>query len=336
MIAAFVVFASAAAGQEAVPKGQPSQALPAPSTAEVPPIPATPSLAAANRGGSAAVSMFGALVSARRGFCARLRASPLGKLVSGLRKPLSTVTGGLIPAEKAPHPDEKAQPGAAGSAAQVKSAKLEAPKRRAAVAGLCGVDVRYHPEAETSLIAALRADPSECVRYEAAVTLATLPVCTKKIAEALRVCFERKNVDGNPAELSERVRMQAAVALSHCQTCLPPGGSGGLNRPEYPETAVSTAGLDRAIDGRDAALTLPISSALRDGSGRLGHRMIASAVIPVNHHSPASDESSPSTLGNRAPGAETHNSRHAPLQRPGLSKPPGNLLEVFRAATAGE
>lgn len=192
-------------------------------------------LGAAGAPAGRGATMFHSLSTASHNLCTRIKNSPIGKLVGGLRKPLSMATGGLIPGEPTPSAKEQSQGGAAGTAAQVKAAALEAPKRQAAVQALKGVDVRYHPEAEGALIAALRTDPSECVRYDAALVLTTLPVCTKKIADALKVCVESSQSDGNPAELSPRVRLQAEVALGHCEACMPPGTeSSDQQRPEYP------------------------------------------------------------------------------------------------------
>jgi hypothetical protein len=187
-----------------------------------------------------APSMLQVLTSASRGFCARVRVSPIGQMAANMRKPLSVATGGLIAPEKAPHPDEQAQPGPEGTAAQLKAVNLQAPKRRAAVRELRAVDVRYHPEAEAILVAALRADPSECVRYEAALTIATLPACTEKIAKALRTSIDSSSADGNPAELSIRVRNQAANALAKCECCLPLSDTVPQTRPEYPVTETPT------------------------------------------------------------------------------------------------
>lgn len=183
--------------------------------------------------------MLKTLSSARQGIHTKLKRSPLCQLLSGLRKPLSDITGGMVPAEKTPHPEEQAQAGPSGTAAQIKAAALEAPKRQTAIRELQGVDVRYHPEAEKALVAALRTDPSECVRYDAARTLTTLPVCTKAIADALQVCVEGSHRDGNPGELSPRVRIQAEAALAHCQQCLPPGDVSDQERPEYPAIPAS-------------------------------------------------------------------------------------------------
>jgi hypothetical protein len=157
-------------------------------------------------------------------------------MAANMRKPLSAVTGGLVASEKVPHADEQAQPGPEGTSAQLKAVNLQAPKRRAAVREMRSVDVRYHPEAEGILIAALRADPSECVRYEAALTIETLPACTDKIAKALRTSIDSSSADGNPAELSLRVRNQAAIALSKCECCLPQSNATPQTRPEYPTT----------------------------------------------------------------------------------------------------
>lgn len=191
-------------------------------------------------------SMVQILSNARKDFCTKVRESPVGQLVGGLRKPLSLATGGVVPAEKAPGKDAQAQPGPQGTAAQIKAVQLQAAKRQSGIEALAGLDVRYHPEAEATLIAALRADPSQCVRLAAAETMTTLPVCTPKLAEALKVCVEGTNVDGNPAELSERVRMQAEAAWSHCLSCQPPGAKSPRERPEYPVVpAGGVAAADR-------------------------------------------------------------------------------------------
>lgn len=223
-----------AQGQSLQPLPPPTGFPAAPATPNASSVPAIQGIAVAPH--PPAPTMLQVLTSAQRGFCAHVRVSPLGQLVCNMRKPLSVVTGGLVPAEKAPHADEQAQPGPEGTVAQLKAVNLQAPKRRAAVAELQGIDVRYHPEAEAILIAALRADPSECVRYEAALTLTTLPVCTEPISKALQVCLESSSRDGNPAELSQRVRWQAEAALAKCQCCMPPTSTNDKSRPEYPSS----------------------------------------------------------------------------------------------------
>jgi hypothetical protein len=146
-------------------------------------------------------------------------------------------------------------PGPAGTAAQIQALKMDGPKRAAAIAQLKGLDIRYHPEVTQTLIAALRADPSECVRLEAARTIASLRTCTKPLTEALRICVEGTEKDGNPAELSMAVQRQAAEALNCCLGCLAEGGTqpaADEQRPEYP---VSPASYNESASTSNLKLT---------------------------------------------------------------------------------
>lgn len=185
---------------------------------------------------------FHALSTTKTNICQKFKNSPLGGLVAEMRKPLSAITGGMVQPTAAPTQADVAAAGPQGTAAQIQAIKVDAPKRVGAIQQLKGIDVRYHPEAAQTLIAALRADPSDCVRLEAARTIATLRTCTKPIAEALRVCVEGAETDGNPAELSPAVQRQAAMALSCCLNCLSDSQSPTVpeTRPEYP---VSQAGF---------------------------------------------------------------------------------------------
>ncbi len=252
-----------------------------------------------------APTMLQVLTSASRGFCARVRVSPIGQMAANMRKPLSVATGGLIAPEKAPHPDEQAQPGPEGTAAQLKAVNLQAPKRRAAVRELSAVDVRYHPEAEAILVAALRADPSECVRYEAALTIATLPACTEKIAKALRTSIDSSSTDGNPAELSTRVRNQAASALAKCECCLPSSDTAPQARPEYPVTETPAGTAAQTTTASQGTIPPVIQSA--------GWRRPVDTVIekPIRM----------AGTGNLTPDQTNR---------------PKNLLEVFKAARADQ
>ncbi len=297
----------------AVPKAEAVASLPAVPGATVP----GSGLAATAAGHPTVLQILG---NARRGFCAHLRQSPIGKLTAELRKPLSIATGGMVPAEKAPHPDEKSQPGPEGTAAQLKTVQLQAPKRQQAIADLKYVDVRYHPEVEATLIAALRADPSECVRLEAAMTLATLPVCTPAISKALKVCMESKDSDGNPAELSDRVRMYASRAFSHCSQCAPIDLHDTLERPEYPHQA--------AIDSSyllQASASLPITAALAGEATPTSLSAVAPDDIELSAltDSPLPMESVTATV-RTAPAATVSSQRARPR--------PKNLLEVLQAA----
>lgn len=247
------------ANLSATANSSPLAPLPATATA---PLSVAPNLTAVSH--PPAPTMLQVLTSAQRGFCARVRVSPVGQMVANMRKPLSVATGGLVAAEKVPHADEQAQPGPEGTAAQLKAVNLQAPKRRAAVRDLQGMDVRYHPEAEAILVSALRVDPSECVRFEAAVTIATLPVCTEPIAKALRTCIDSSSSDGNPAELSMRVRNQAAVALTSCECCLPEASNDVQPRPEYPVTRLDSERLPQrlGVGGPQAVQTVSFEDAV--------------------------------------------------------------------------
>ncbi len=100
-------------------------------------------------------------------------------------------------------------------AAKIKMDEAQARPRQAAVRYLASVDCHYYPEAETGLIAALRADRCESVRYEAAQAMASCRGTTSGMLEALNVSSMGTETDGNPAETSERVRAAARNALNH-------------------------------------------------------------------------------------------------------------------------
>ncbi len=316
------------------------------------PLPTADAAAAAGRlpnpaaPSAAAPSLLQTMAAAKRGLCARWRSSPLGHLLANLRKPLSAVTGGLVPADKKPHPDQQGHPGPQGTAAQVKAAKLEAPARQAAIQSLAGVDVRYHPEAEAALIAALRTDPTECVRLQAAETIAHLPICSPGLRKALEICFEGKASDGNPAELSPRVRWQASLASNHCQSCQPSVLPAPEERPEYPPQAPSpgmvapaSAEFPAGQARRRAAgsLELPITRSLQlggealggetlDGSA-LGRKMLGGKMLErlSLNESPAGGLADPLPLPRAAPPMKE-------IASPAAAKP-RTLLDVFRAAS---
>jgi hypothetical protein len=166
--------------------------------------------------------------------------STFGKFCGNAIRPLSKLTGGLIPAPcdnhfaaavelNATQPAGMA-PGAVpkpppppplsvAAAAQIKAEKAEAGLRREAVAYLACLDCRYYPEAEAALIASLRADREECVRLEAAKALGCGCCCTPAVSKALMICVTGGCEDGNPAERSPAVRQAALVALQRCQQC---------------------------------------------------------------------------------------------------------------------
>jgi hypothetical protein len=101
--------------------------------------------------------------------------------------------------------------------AKVRADRLGAKRRKEAVEAMRDVDCNYWPEAEDALVAALRTDRNEAVRYTAARTLASGKCGTKKTIEALSVCTSGSDRDGAPGEVSQAVRAAAAKSLaSHC------------------------------------------------------------------------------------------------------------------------
>src|SRR5262245_1485596 len=103
------------------------------------------------------------------------------------------------------------------TAARIKADEAAAPARRAAIRYLAGVKCRHVPAAEAALIAALRTDLNEDVRAEAAEALAECCCCTAKTMEALLIAVDGGNRDGNPAEVSRRVKSAASRALQALQ-----------------------------------------------------------------------------------------------------------------------
>ena len=89
------------------------------------------------------------------------------------------------------------------TAAKVKLDEIQARSRQAAVKYLATVDCLYYPEAEASLIAALRADRNEAVRSEAATAIGGCRGVTVRSLDALHLTATAQETDGNPAEPSE-------------------------------------------------------------------------------------------------------------------------------------
>jgi len=164
-----------------------------------------------------------ARIARRKRFCN----SPAGQLVNNLLKPISGVTGGLIPplcradgkdAEKLKKPAESA----AGASERIKAEEAAAAGKIADIEFLSTKNCKRFPEAEAALIAGLRAEKLECVRLAAAKALLSGCCCTPKIIQALTVCVNMSEKDGNLAEESERVRLTAFVALERClRVCQP-------------------------------------------------------------------------------------------------------------------
>ncbi len=164
------------------------------------------------------MGFFGSLGLACKAKKEKLCQSPLGKMLATVARPMHMMTGGLLPSccPPGPSPAEMAAPGPVGAAAKIKAEEAQAKARREAVKFLATVDCHYYPEAEATLIGALRCDRNECVRWEAAHALGTGCCCNKRTIEALTITVSASERDGNPSETSFRVRVEAMNALQFC------------------------------------------------------------------------------------------------------------------------
>jgi hypothetical protein len=158
----------------------------------------------------------------------------LGHVARTMSAPIRAAVGHLMP----PHCDEPptkeevtrmivdgGYSPAEITAAKIKVDEAQASARRAAVRYLATIDCHYYPEAESGLIAAMRADRVEMVRYEAALALGNCRGLTAKMLEALNMTALGLELDGNSVESSERVRSAAQISLHRCSArglCLPP------------------------------------------------------------------------------------------------------------------
>lgn len=171
--------------------------------------------------GAADVGFFGKCYQACEDCKRKLCSMPLGTMLNSMTQPMSAMSGGIIPnfCPTTPSAEDLAKPGVEGASAQAKKDAAEAKARRASVRYLGTLDCRYYPEAEGALIAALRTDGVECVRFEAALVLGKGCCCSKKVIEALTHAVSCSEKDGNPAERSDRVRFAACLALERCLAC---------------------------------------------------------------------------------------------------------------------
>jgi hypothetical protein len=216
---AFAVVATllAASGVRGQMPGVPSAPAPpaAPAVPGVPGAPAAPSNIWSYLSPSA-----DQLSACKQKFCAH----PIGQFINNMLKPATLFSGGLIspccPPDQ-PNPNDLNQPAtsAQGAAAAIMADEAGAKARRSAMRYLGTVDCHYWPEAEAALIGGLRTDKNECVRWEAAMSLGKGCCCTRKTIEALKLVVEGSEIDGNPAETSDRVRATALAALQHCLSC---------------------------------------------------------------------------------------------------------------------
>jgi hypothetical protein len=172
----------------------------------------------------AKLGFFGKMCAGLQACRAKLCQSPAGQMLNNATKPLSAMTGGIMPGfcPIMPSAADLAQPGVAGASDAIKKDALEAKMRQEKVRFLGTVDCRYYPDAIGALTAALRTDGSECVRHEAALALGHGCCCNQKTIDALDASVSGTEKDGNPAERSTRVRCAAAIALERCLACYVP------------------------------------------------------------------------------------------------------------------
>ncbi|GEM_PF-3941817 len=180
--------------------------------------PAAPAPTAAPAAATAPAAAESAPASVKAPRAARARWLPWSRLF-GSAKPIK-VDDPCAHANTAPPSAEELQRVHSGqasmvevAAAKIKADEAAAPARRAAIRYLASVKCHYFPEAEAALVAALRADRNECVRVDAAQALAECCCCTPKTMEALLMTVSGSERDGNPAEVSERVKTAANQAL---------------------------------------------------------------------------------------------------------------------------
>jgi hypothetical protein len=188
---------------------------------------------------------------------------PLVGMMGGALTPISAMSGGLLPS-CCPGPNQanpadlaKDADSAEGAASRIKKEEAEAKARRAAVRYLGTVDCRRFVEAEAALIKSLRGDTNECVRWEAAMSLANGCCCTKNVLQALVITVSGKKTN-EPPECSPRVRAAAAYALErclnrYCETDMP-------KPPERPEGAEKEK--EKEKDKKAAALDPDVQEAV--------------------------------------------------------------------------
>ncbi|MGO8902281.1 MAG: hypothetical protein ACLQU5_28625 [Isosphaeraceae bacterium] len=180
---------------------------------------------------------------------AKLCSCQIGQMLNSLLSgPVGALSGGFIcPLCPPPTPAQiaalanKPNGGAESAAAKIQASEADCKARVAAVEYLGTVDCNRFPEAKKALLAALREDPCECVRFAAARSLNSGCCCDQEVMEKLKICVagEKK---GGPAETSCRVKAAAFSALQNCLMRVPeeeappprraaPEGGEGLPEP---------------------------------------------------------------------------------------------------------
>ncbi len=255
----------------------------------------------------------------------RLCAMPLGGMLNGMTKPFSGMSGGIIPSfcPEMPGKEELAKAGVEGASAQAKKDALEAKARRQSVRYLGTLDCRYYPEAEGALIAALRTDGVECVRWEAAMVLGKGCCCSKKVIEALTHAVSCSEKDGNPAERSERVRMAACLALERCMACFTEPVEEDKKEPEKekappPKEKNAKEGAGAANSRQPDKQTLQAARlAIKSHYHRYGLQPQAPVVAAVPRITPVA-QSNVATAANAMPMYQTN----SPMQQTGHATAP--------------
>src|SRR5271157_3149862 len=159
----------------------------------------------------------------------KLCSCQIGQMFNSLLSgPVGAISGGFICPLCPPAPSaaqiaalaNKPNGGAEAAAAKIQASEADAKARVAAVEYLGTVDCNRFPEAKKSLLAALREDPNECVRFAAARSLNSGCCCDQEVIEKLRISVagEKK---GGPAETSCRVQAAAFSALQNCLMRVP-------------------------------------------------------------------------------------------------------------------
>jgi hypothetical protein len=158
----------------------------------------------------------------------KLCSCQIGQMFNSLLSgPVGAISGGFV-CPLCPPPTaaqiaalaNKPNGGAEAAAAKIQASEADAKARVAAVEYLGTVDCNRFPEAKKALLAALREDPNECVRFAAARSLNSGCCCDQEVIEALRISVagEKK---GGPAETSCRVKAAAFSALQNCLMRVP-------------------------------------------------------------------------------------------------------------------
>ncbi len=136
--------------------------------------------------------------------------------------------------------------------------------RRSAVRALGTPETAGRPDAENSLIAALRADGDENVRCEAARAIAATAGRSKRLTDALTIVVTGTDKDGFPVEKSDRVKAAALNALYRCMTARP---ESPINRTTAVREPVSSPAVEKPVAPRPekpiertTAVTEPVAS----------------------------------------------------------------------------